>query len=131
MDNMKKIIGLVLVVVLVAVLCVAFARRAASETNDLRIRFVNETGTELTKITLRERIGTLHQEWVLSDLADGGESEIMIKTVIKDGNPNLDFLYTSGSTMYQTMIFDKGDKTITFRLDAGSNVITDVVSQQS
>jgi hypothetical protein len=131
MNDVKKLIGLVLAVGLVIVLCVAFARRAETETDDLKIRFVNETGAEITDITLKERIGALHQEWSIGTLASGGKSELTMTTVVKDGNPDLDFLYTSGSTRYRTLFLEKGDRTITFRLDAGNNVITDVTGRQS
>ena len=131
MNDVKKLIGLVLAVGLVIVLCVAFARRAETETDDLKIRFVNETGAEITDITLKERIGALHQEWSISALASGGKSELAMTTVVKDGNPDLDFLYTSGSTRYRTLLLEKGDRTITFRLDAGNNVVTDVTGRQS
>ena len=131
MNDVKKLIGLVLAVGLVIVLCVAFARRAETETDDLKIRFVNETGAEITDITLKERIGALHQEWSIGTLASGGKSELAMTTVVKDGNPDLDFLYTSGSTRYRTLFLDKGDRTITFRLDAGNNVVTDVTGRQS
>ena len=131
MNDVKKLIGLVLAVGLVIVLCVAFARRAETETDDLKIRFVNETGAEITDITLKERIGALHQEWSIGTLASGGKSELTMTTVVKDGNPDLDFLYTSGSTRYRTLFLEKGDRTITFRLDAGNNVVTDVTGRQS
>ena len=131
MNDVKKLIGLVLAVGLVIVLCVAFARRAETETDDLKIRFVNETGAEITDITLKERIGALHQEWSIDTLASGGKSELAMTTVVKDGNPDLDFLYTSGSTRYRTLFLEKGDRTITFRLDSGNNVVTDVTGRQS
>ena len=131
MNDVKKLIGLVLAVVLVTVLCVAFARRAETETDNLKIRFVNETGTELTDITLKERVGSLHQEWIIGTLASGSEKELALTTVMKDGNPDLDFFYTSGSTRYQTLLLDKSDRTITFRLDAGNNVVTDVTGRQA
>ena len=131
MNDVKKLIGLVLAVVLVTVLCVAFARRAETETDNLKICFVNETGTELTDITLKERVGSLHQEWIIGTLASRRKKELALTTVMKDGNPDLDFCYTSGSTRYQTLLLDKSDRTITFRLDAGNNVVTDVTGRQA
>ena len=61
-------------------------------------------------------------------LADGDNVVLTFKTVAEEGVPNLDLFFNNGDTQHGTMIVDKGDKTITFRLDADGNVITDIVT---
>ena len=107
MKAMKKVLTLVLVLALAVVLCVSCAKKAAEETAEMNIRLVNASGVELTKITLKERIGSQHQEWATESLADGSEVAMKINTVVKNGAPELDFFYNNGDTQYGSIISEK------------------------
>ncbi len=126
MKHMKKVLGLILVIALAVVLCVSCAKKAEEETAEMKIRFVNASGAELTKITLKERIGSKHQEWATESLADGSEITMTINTAVKDGAPDLELFYNNGTTQYGIIISEKGDKTITFKPDAGGDIIAEV-----
>ena len=125
MNNMIKVLGLILVIALAVVLCVSCAKIGGEETAELKIRLVNASGVELTKISLKDRIGSERQEWTTESLADGSEVTITIKPAVKNGASELDFFYTDGDTQYGSIISEKGDKTITFRHDAKDNIIAE------
>ena len=125
MNNMIKVLGLILVIALAVVLCVSCAKNAEEETAEMKVRLVNDSGADLTKITLKDRIGSERQAWTAESLADGSEVTITIKPAVKNGAPELDFFYTDGDTQYGSIISEKGDKTITFRPDAKDNIIAE------
>lgn len=128
MGNMKLIIGLVLAVALAVTLVLACAENPENKIIDMKIRFVNATGGEITNITLKERIGTLDQAWICHALASGGRIEMGIRPVAENGNPSLDFLFSNGDTLHHNLILENGDKTVTFRMDAEGDVFADIVN---
>ena len=129
MKNMKKVLGLVLVIALAVVLCVSCAKKAEEETAEMKIRFVNAAGMDITQITLKDRIGSEKQEWATESLADGSEVAMTIKPAVKDGAPELDFSFNYGDNQHGTIIVEKGDKTITFKPDADGNIIAEIESK--
>ena len=127
----KKIISipaLVLVLVTAVVVLSSCGKKAEEGTAEMKIKFVNASGMEITQITLRERKDQ-PQEWITETLADGAEGELTFKTAVKDGAPDLDFSFNSGDTQHVTIIVEKGDKTITFKPDADGSIIADIVNQ--
>ena len=129
MKNMKKVLGLVLVIALAVVLCVSCAKKAEEETAEMKVRFVNAAGMDITKITLKDRIGSEKQEWATESLADGNEVAMTINPAVKDGAPELDFSFNYGDNQHGTIIVEKGDKTITFKPDADGNIIAEIESK--
>ena len=129
MKNMKKVLGLVLVIALAVVFCVSCAKKAEEETAEMKIRFVNAAGMDITQITLKDRIGSEKQEWATESLADGSEVAMTIKPAVKDGAPELDFSFNYGDNQHGTIIVEKGDKTITFKPDADGNIIAEIESK--
>ena len=129
MKNMKKVLGLVLVIALAVVLCVSCAKKAEEETAEMKIRFVNAAGMDITQITLKDRIGSEKQEWATESLADGNEVSMTIKPAVKNGAPELDFSFKYGDNQHDTIIVEKGDKTITFKPDADGNIIAEIESK--
>ena len=129
MKNMKKVLGLVLVIALAVVLCVSCAKKAEEETAEMKIRLVNAAGMDITKITVKDRIGSAKQEWATESLADGNEVSMTIKPAVKNGAPELDFSFTYGDNQHDTIIVEKGDKTITFKPDADGNIIAEIESK--
>ena len=126
MKNMKKVLGLVLVIALAVVLCVSCAKKAEEETAEMKIRFVNAAGMDITQITLKDRIGSEKQEWATESLADGSEVAMTIKPAVKDGAPELDFSFNYDDNQHGTIIVEKGDKTITFKPDADGDIIAEI-----
>ena len=126
MKNMKKILGLVLVIALAVTLCVSCAKKAEEETAEMKVRFVNAAGMDITKITLKDRIGSAKQEWATESLADGNEVSMTIKPAVKNGAPELDFSFKYGDNQHGTIIVEKGDKTITFKPDANGDIIAEI-----
>ena len=126
MRNMKKVLGLILVIALAVVLCVSCAKKAEEETAEMKISLVNAAGMDITKITLKDRIGSEKQEWATESLADGNEVAMTIRPAVKNGAPELGFSYSSGDIQHGEFIFEKGDKTITFKPDADENIIAEI-----
>ena len=128
----KKIItilALVLVLVTAAVVLSSCGKKAEEETAEMKIRLVNAAGMDITKITVKDRIGSEKQAWATESLADGNEVSMTIKPAVKNGAPELDFSYTSGDIQHSEFISEKGDKTITFKPDADGNIIAEIESK--
>ena len=125
----KKIItilALALVLVTAVVVLSSCGKKAEEETAEMNIRLVNASGVELTKITLKERIGSQHQEWATESLADGNEVSMTIKPAVKNGAPELNLSFKYGDNQHDTIIVEKGDKTITFKPDADGSIIPEI-----
>ena len=131
--NMNKkiitVLALILVLVTAAVALSSCGRKAEEETAEMTIRFVNAAGMNITKITLKDRIGREKQEWATESLADGNEVSMTIKPAVKNGAPELDFSFNYGDNHHDTIIVEKGDKTITFKPDADGNIIAEIKSK--
>jgi hypothetical protein len=128
----KKIItilALVLVLVTAAVVLSSCGKKAEEETAEMTIRFVNAAGTDIKQITLKDRIGSEKQAWTAGSLTDGNEISMTIKPAVKNGAPEVDFSFTSSGIQRQTLIVEKGDKTITFKPDADGNIIAEIESK--
>ena len=123
------ILALVLVLVTAAVALSSCGRKAEEETAEMTIRFVNAAGMNITKITLKDRIGSEKQEWATESLADGNEVSMTIKPAVKNGAPELDFSFKYGDNQHDTIIVEKGDKTITFKPDADGSIIAGIESK--
>ena len=126
MKNMEKVFGLVLVIALAVVLCVSCAKIGGEETAEMKIRLVNASGLELAKITLKDRIGSEHRIWAAESLADGNEVSMTIKPAVKNGAPELGFSFNYGDNQHDTIIVEKGDKSITFKPDADGSIIAEI-----
>ena len=125
----KKIItilALVLVLVTAAVVLSSCGKKVEEETAEMKIRFVNAAGMDIKQITLKDRIGSEKQEWATESLADGNEVAMTIRPAVKNGAPELGFSYSSGDIQHGEFIFEKGDKTITFKPDADENIIAEI-----
>ena len=125
-ETMKKLMSLVLALTLVVCASLALAEE---ETAEMTIRFVNAAGMDITKITLKDRIGSAKQAWATESLADGNEVSMTIKPAVKNGAPELDFSFNYGDNHHDTIIVEKGDKTITFKPDADGNIIAEIESK--
>ena len=128
----KKIItvlALILVLVTAAVALSSCGKKAEEETAEMKIRFVNAAGMDIKQITLKDRIGSAKQEWATESLADGNEVSMTIKPAVKNGAPELDFSFNYGDNHHDTIIVEKGDKTITFKPDADGNIIAEIESK--
>ena len=95
----------------------------------MKIRLVNAAGMDITKITVKDRIGSEKQAWATESLADGNEVSMTIKPAVKNGAPELDFSFNYGDNHHDTIIVEKGDKTITFKPDADGNIIAEIESK--
>lgn len=125
----KKIItilALVLVLVTAVVVLSSCGKKAEEETAEMKIRLVNAAGMDITKITVKDRIGSEKQAWATESLADGNEVSMTIKPAVKNGAPELDFSFNYGDNHYDTIIVEKGDKTITFKPDADGSIIPEI-----
>ena len=120
------ILALVLVLVTAAVALSSCGKKAEEETAEMTIRFVNAAGMNITKITLKDRIGSAKQAWATESLADGNEVSMTIKPAVKNGVPELDFSFNYGDNQHGTIIIEKGDKTITFKPDADGSIIPEI-----
>ena len=110
MKNMKKVLGLVLVIALAVVLCVSCAKKAEEETAAITVRLVNAAGMDITKITLKDRIGSEKQEWMIESLSDGNEVAMTIRPAVKNGAPEMDFFYNTADTQQGTIIVEKATR---------------------
>ena len=131
--NMNKkiitILALVLVLVTAVVVLSSCGKKAEEEIAEMKIRLVNAAGLDITKITLKDRIGSAKQAWATESLADGNEVSMTIKPAVKNGAPELDFSFNYGDSQHDTVIVEKGDKTITFKPDADGNIIAEIESK--
>ena len=128
----KKIItilALVLVLVTAAVVLSSCGKKAEEETAEMKIRLMNAAGMDITKITVKDRIGSEKQAWATESLADGNEVSMTIKPAVKNGAPELGFSFNYGDNQHDTIIVEKGDKTITFKPDADGNIIAEIESK--
>ena len=128
----KKIItilALVLVLVTAVVVLSSCGKKAEEETAEMKIRFVNAAGMDIKQITLKDRIGSAKQEWATESLADGEEASLTIKPAVKDGAPELGFSFIYDGNQRDTIIVEKGDKTITFKPDADGSIIAEIESK--
>ena len=129
---MKKIIALILVVVMAAaaaVLCTSCAKKEepAKEEGTIKFTLINQTGETVSEVKLTETVGDNPQSWKAIDMADGAENAITVTTVLEKGAPSLDFAFaTESGQAFQTMIFDKGDKTITMKPDPEGGVTAEI-----
>ena len=128
--NMNKkiitILALVLVLVTAVVVLSSCGKKAEEETAEMTIRYVNAAGMDIKQITLKDRIGNAKQEWATESLADGNEVSMTIKPAVKNGAPELDFSFKYGDNQHDTIIVEKGDKTITFKPDADGSIIPEI-----
>ena len=133
---MKKkiltVLALVLVVVAVVVICTSCAKKeeAKEETAKIRYTLVNQTGEAITNITMKEKIGTQNQVWTVEGMADGQESALEVNTVVENGAPSIDFAFSTDSgKAFQTLIMEKGDKTIVMKADSENSVMAEITGK--
>ena len=130
--KMLTVLALVLVVVAVVVVCTSCAKKeeAKEETAKIRYTLVNQTGEAITNITMKEKIGTQNQVWTVEGMADGQESALEVNTVVENGAPSIDFAFSTGSgKAFQTLIMEKGDKTIVMKSDSDNGVVAEITGK--
>ena len=133
---MKKkiltVLALVLVVAAVVVICTSCAKKeeAKEETAKIRYTLVNQTGEAITNITMKEKIGTMNQVWTVEGMAVDQESALEVNTVVENGAPSIDFAFSTGSgKTFQTLIMEKGDKTIVMKSDSDNGVVAEITGK--
>ena len=130
--KMLTALALVLVVVAVVVVCTSCAKKeeAKEETAKIRYTLVNQTGEAITNITMKEKIGTMNQVWTVEGMAVDQESALEVNTVVENGAPSIDFAFSTGSgKAFQTLIMEKGDKTIVMKSDSDNGVVAEITGK--
>lgn len=130
--KMLTVLALVLVVVAVVVVCTSCAKmeEAKEETAKIRYTLVNQTGEAITNITMKEKIGTMNQVWTVEGMAVDQESALEVNTVVENGAPSIDFAFSTGSgKAFQTLIMEKGDKTIVMKSDSDNGVVAEITGK--
>ena len=133
---MKKkiltVLALVLVLVSAVVVCTSCGKKeeAKEETAKMNITIVNQTGEEITGLTLKENIGSKKQIWNVGGLAADGEAALDIETVVEKEAPNLDFSFeTKSNQQYRTSIIEKGDKSIVLKADPEGGFTAEITTK--
>lgn len=122
---------LTLFIIIAMVVCNSCARKeAAEETTIMNITIVNKTGETARNISVKEMIGTKNQVWETSELENGGEITMTINTVVEKGASKLEFSYEmENGNEFNTIIFEKGDKTITLKLGENNVIEAEIITK--
>ena len=106
---LKKILAVVLLLA-VAVVCVACTRNTPAQTSETKkytYTIINKTGTTVNKVYLADDHSANKAEVKFDGegMDDGAEVSLSVSAVPdKDGNPSLTASYTIGATEYQTKV---------------------------
>lgn len=116
--------------VALAVFSACSKKEAKEETGKMSITIINKTGETAKDISIKERIGSQHQKWENSELANDQEITMTIETVLDNGAPALDFSYAMGEgKSFLSGIIMKGDQTITLKIAEDGTLDADIVAK--
>ena len=131
----KKILAVLAITLMLATtifVCSSCGKKgtAKEETIKMNISIENQTGETVNKVMMKDTLAAMDQSWSVNDMTTGKKVAITINPVVDKGAPRVEFSFTTpGGNSYQTLIVDKGDKSIVMTANPDGGYVATVTAK--